>query len=209
MTTLTADRAQIEQFVHALFKHAPAGTFVPLIALHDKGEARDGPAYFPWEWIAVDDVDRLVTRATACAQWCANQPRRIVFCPPIATFLTPTRATGDNLAAGLAVSVEIDGNGPAGVAVLAQHLGPPTVVVNSGGIYVDPQTGEVSDKQHAHWRLNKPALTKQEQETLLLTRQLAAKLIGSDTTSNNSVHPSRWPGSWHKKAAPRPSRIVG
>jgi hypothetical protein len=34
-------------------------------------------------------------------------------------------------------------------------------------------------------------------------RSLATKLVGGDSTSKSIVHPLRWPGSVHRKGAPR------
>lgn len=200
---LVVDRGQIALFTTTIFKHAPASTFLPLSTFYDKGERRDG---VPWrvEWLACD-VARVIERAAVRAQMSADHPARVVFAPPLATFVTPDKATAANLAAAFAISVECDADAPQSVARLTSIIGMPTMVVASGGINIDPQTGAITDRLHAHWRLSKPATTATD---LVLARRLACALAGSDATSINPVHPMRWAGSWHRKAAPRIARIV-
>jgi hypothetical protein len=193
---LIADREQIAAFFREMFKHAPAGSFVSLRAFFDRGEEREGPAYRPFEAVPVDS-GRLIERATACAAWAANKHERVVFCPPIATFKSADNAKAENLAAGLALSVECDVNAPAAVDFLTALLGLPTLVVKSGGLEADG-----APKLHWHQRLRRPTRTEEEHAKLWMARQWACKLVGGDPSNNSLVHPIRWPGSWHRKAAP-------
>jgi hypothetical protein len=39
-------------------------------------------------------------------------------------------------------------------------------------------------------------------------REIACHLVGADPTTAPVCHPLRWPGSWHRKAEPRPCEIV-
>src|SRR5271169_3559384 len=104
---LTANREQIAEFYRLLFLRAPADSWLPLIAFYDKGEPAEGPVYWPWRWFNAHpgNLDKVIDHAVRCAQMCANHPRRVVFCPPIATFRTTASAKSENLAAGLAISV--------------------------------------------------------------------------------------------------------
>jgi len=86
-------------------------------------------------------------------------------------------------------------------------FGPPTTVVESGGIWVDPITGAAEPKVHAHWRLCQTTKTPEQHKQLREVRVMAARLLGADATAGSSVHPLRCPGSWHKKAEPRMARI--
>jgi hypothetical protein len=200
---LIADREQIARFVAALFKHAPSGSYVSLRAFFDKGEARNGPAYFPFETVLVDDRQRVIDRATACATWAANERPRIVMCPPVATFSSRTSASAGSLVAGLALSVECDVDAPDAVDFLTELLGPPTLVDESGGLEADG-----TPKLHSHWRLHRPAMTEKDRATLKVARELACVLVDGDSTNISLVHPIRWPGSWHRKSKPRRARIV-
>lgn len=205
MTDLRADREQVARFVAALFKHAAGAGFVSLRAFFDKGESRDGLA-FAAEAVRVDET--LIDRAAAYATRCAGHALRVVFCSPIATFKSPASASAENLAAAFTLSVECDARPQAAVADLSAIIGPPTLLVASGGLWTDPGTGEMVDKLHAHWRLREPATTAEQHAAAKLARSLACAIAGGDPTSNALVHPIRWPGSWHRKAEPRLARIA-
>ena len=87
-------------------------------------------------------------------------------------------------------------------------LGPATLVVRSGGCWIDEQTGEVQDKLHLHWRLTEPTRDAATHAVLKQARTLAAALVGGDRSNAPPVHPIRWPGSWHRKASPRLAVII-
>jgi hypothetical protein len=40
-------------------------------------------------------------------------------------------------------------------------------------------------------------------------REAATRYVGADPSNISTVHPIRWPGSWHRKGAPRLARIAG
>jgi hypothetical protein len=87
-------------------------------------------------------------------------------------------------------------------------LGPPTVVVASGGHWIDPETGKVEDKLHLHWRCKEPSRSTSEHALLKRARALACTFVGADATRIPPAHPLRWPGSWHRKHEPRLARIL-
>ena len=109
---------------------------------------------------------------------------------------------------GVALSVECDSKSSSSLARLSAILGPPTVVAASGGIWTNPDTGEVEPKLHLHWRLNEPTRDKADHERLYTARLRATRIVGADATGVPLVHPFRWPGSWHRKGEPRLARIV-
>jgi hypothetical protein len=76
-------------------------------------------------------------------------------------------------------------------------------VVFSGGQWTDPDTGEIQDKVHLHWRLQEPTRTREDHLILKECRRLAGIIVGSDHSAFPLVHPLRWPGSWHRKGEPR------
>jgi hypothetical protein len=129
-----------------------------------------------------------------------------VFCPPIATFSTQ-RAREVDLANGLALSVECDTHPSTARSHLESVLGPATVVVASGGRWVDSH-GREHDKLHLHWRLGEPTSDAESHAKLKRARILATALVGGDATNVPAVHPIRWPGSWHRKGEPRLATIV-
>jgi hypothetical protein len=198
MIILEPDRKQIERMVDSLFRHATVDTFASLRTFldEDKDEVKGifGAKITP-------DRRHLVDMAEARARMAANDPQKCVFCPPIATFNNPKQAREIDLVDGLALSVECDQRPTDAKAKLEELLGPATIAVHSGGVWADPNTGEIHQKVHLHWRLARPA--KGEDLKLLKTaRTLATAIVGGDPSNKPIVHPIRWPGSWHRKANP-------
>ena len=203
-SSLHADEALIERFVDALFVHADDGGFVSLRSLYD-----DKTRVFSIDAHQLTaDRAALVQAAVSRATQAARQGRPVVFAPPIATFVSADGAREVDLQNGLALSVECDTHPHESRTKLEVILGPATIVVASGGEWTNPDTGEVEDKVHLHWRLTEPTRDRADHERLKQARSLAADLLGSDPSSKPSVHPMRWPGSWHRKGLPRLARIV-
>ncbi|MGK7870970.1 DUF3987 domain-containing protein [Falsiroseomonas sp. E2-1-a20] len=203
--SLAPDAATIARFVDATFRYADAGTYASLRAFRDND---DGPPYR----IAVSQIgeslDALVADAERMAAQAGATSYATVFAPPVATFTSAETAKEADLANGLTLSVECDAAAHAARAQLVALLGPATVVVASGGEWLNASTGELEPKLHLHWRLTEPTRTQEEHATLKRARVLAARLVGADPTNAPMVHPIRWPGSWHRKGAPKLARIV-
>jgi hypothetical protein len=197
---LEPDSAQIELFVNVMFRRAAgARGFVSVRAFY---EDRGGKDAFRISTAPVKDgLANLIEVAIDVARRAAQAPRPVVFCPPIAVFASATSATEKDLIAGLALSVECDQRPGEARDTLERLLGPPTVAVLSGGVWVDPE-GVAHDKGHLHWRLAAPAQGDDKQKLKAL-RALAAQIVGGDPSNKPIVHPIRWPGSWHRKGEPR------
>jgi phage/plasmid-associated DNA primase len=205
---LLSSRDETTKFYDSLFLYAESG-YVQFRCFYDKGEDRTGTPLQPWQSASVTDRGKLIDTAVAVATAAANHPPRTVFAPPVCTFRVPYtgKDTGreDDIAEGLAISTEIDTASP-GLALsrLTNILGvPPTVILHSGGIYVDEQTGEVEDKLHLHWRLTEPTRTPEDYAVLKECRRLAKLIANGDGSNVPAVHPVRWAGSWHRKNEPR------
>ena len=140
--------------------------------------------------------------------------RPAAFCPPVATFRDARSARGywaatkHDVANGPALSADADTAPQATRAALVALLGPPTLEVASGGMWLDPETGELQDKLHMHWRLTAPTRTPEDHKRLERARRLAAELTGADRTNVPLSHPLRWAGAVHNKGEPRHARIV-
>jgi hypothetical protein len=182
---LEPDRGQIEIFVNALFRHAAPEGYVSLRAFYD--DANNSKSFRISPTRLTGGLNFLIERAEDDARRAANEPRRIVFCPPIATFTNKDRARKEDVAEGLALSVECDQHPQKARARLEQLLGPATVVVASGGTWTDPATGELHPKLHLHWRLCMPA-RGQDVKVLEQARVLATTIVGGDP-SNNPIVP--------------------
>jgi hypothetical protein len=201
------DPEQIRTFTDALFRYASEGGFISLRAFDDREKGKPPFAIEPVQ-INGSGLQPITDRAVTLAERCANAAQAIVFCPPVATFKTGDNAKAENMAEGVALSVECDSTPGAARDKLESLLGTATVVVASGGEWTDPETGEVQDKLHLHWRLDEPTQSPEDHAKLRRARELATALVGGDTTNVPPVHPIRWPGSLHRKGAPRLAHIV-
>jgi hypothetical protein len=196
--TLEPDRNQIEIFVNTLFRGARVGDYVSIRGFyHDKNE----PIWKKLPPVRVESsFNYLIDVAEDYARRAANVPRPAVFSPILATFNNSDHAREQDLLQGFTISVDFDSHPRQSLEQLAAILGPATAVIKTGGVWANGAGTE--DKLQAHWRITKPA-EKEELLKLKRARQLAARLVGADPTSNTIVHPMRWPGSWHRKAEPR------
>ena len=138
----------------------------------------------------------------------ANTADKIVFCPPIATFSNADHAREQDLAEGSPSALNVINDPQAARATLEELLGPPTLVVESGGEWTNPETGEIEPKLHIHYRLKVPARDKAALAELKIARKLATHIVHGDPTNNPIVHPIRWAGSWHRKNEPKLTRVV-
>jgi hypothetical protein len=199
------DPTQIARFVRLLFRHATPGTFVALRAFAESDHRAR-----PLEAVAEvrEGLEEVEERAARIARQVSLAAKAMVFAPPPATFSNRAHAREQDLANGLAISAELDVRPREGLQLLRGILGTPTVVVASGGVYVDPESGEVSDKLHGHWRLSEPTADGADHQRLKLARRLATALADGDPSNVPIVHPMRWPGSIHRKREPRLCRIV-
>jgi hypothetical protein len=197
---LEPDRNQIEQFVDALFRHCGKEGFVSFRSFFDN-EISSKP--FLIEAVPTNvGFKYLVDVAEDHARRAANDPKRIVFCPPIAVFNNKGHAAEMDLLAGLALSVECDQHPKRARAKLERILGPATAVVRSGGEW-QPSSGLSQSKLHLHFRLMRAAQSNEELAKLKRLRRLAVRLVAGDASNVPIVHPIRWPGSWHRKREPR------
>jgi len=205
MATLEPNRDQLEILVQGMFRYCGSDGNVSLRAFYED----ENRATFRITNISLKGgLPFLIEAAEDDARRAANDPKPVVFCPPIAVFVPTGKAREEDLLEAPALSVELDQHPRAALEELTRILGFPTLVVRSGGEWTDPTTGEVEDKLHAHWRLKEPARGA-DIAKLKRARQLATALVGGDPTNVPACHPIRWPGSWHRKATPRLCEIVG
>ena len=203
---LEPDRAQLGTFVRTMFKHATPGNWVSLRSFPDD-DAKAPPSKITAVRLN-GKPEILIDKAYNDALLAAKAERRTVFCPPVATFAIADHAREQDLAEGVAVSVECDKHPQAARKQLETLLGPATIVVESGGTWTDPETGTIEAKLHAHYRLKIPARGAAELAKLKQARALATKIVAGDPTNIPITHPIRWPGSWHRKGEPKLCRII-
>jgi hypothetical protein len=203
MNVLEPDRNQLEIFVDALFRHAGNEGFVSLRAFYEDDASK------PFRISPTSlrgGLKFLIDVAEDDARRAANVGKGVVFCPPLAVFSNKDRAREQDILAGLVLSVECDQRPREAILKLKEILGPPTLVVRSGGKWTNPDTGKIYGKRHGHWRLCRPARGA-DLVRLKQARDLAARLVGGDPSNKSVCHPIRWPGSWHRKAEPTLCKI--
>ena len=145
---LEPDRDQLEIFVDALFRHAGDKGFVAVRSFY---EGADKPFRLSTAKLS-GGLRFLIEVAEDDARRAAQNPAPVVFCPPLAVFGNKDHAREQDLLEGLALSVECDQHPGEARAILEDLLGPATVVVESGGTWVNGgNTPE--NKLHLHWRL--------------------------------------------------------
>jgi hypothetical protein len=196
---LEPDRGQLERFVGDLFRHAEGEGFFSVRAFFDN-EAESRPFRIQSVPLAAG-LPYLIDNAEDIARRAANEVKKIVFCPPLGAFSNPTQAREQDLLAGFVLSVECDERPRQALATLAAIIGPPTMIVRSGGRWTDPATGQAHNKLHLHWRLAHPA-RGDDLPKLKKAREIATGIVGGDASNIPTVHPIRWPGSWHRKGEP-------
>jgi len=165
------DRGELARFIDALFRYADPVSFVSLRTFRD--DISEAWRRDLWRIVPAGDQCALVDAADELATAAANADEKVVFCPPICTFITESGADTANVADGLVLTVECDENAAAARETLEDILGPATVIVASGG---RDANGEA--KLHLHWRLGKVARDNRHADLKEL-RSLACKLVGA------------------------------
>jgi hypothetical protein len=201
------DRDQLEIFVDAVFRRCSPDGVVSLRSFYQRDT---GKAFHIEPVLLKHGLKNLVKKAVIEARNAAKVSTPVGFTPPVCTLKAEAgwQARQEDLLEGPTFAAELDENPRAALAKLESILGPATLVVRSGGQWLNPETGELEDKLHAYWRLKKPARGDVELTKLKELRRLATTLVGADPSNIPIVHPIRWPGSWHRKGAPRLCEIV-
>jgi hypothetical protein len=101
------DREDIAAFVEALFAYADESTYVSIRIFRQFDDGRIPPII---NGVQIDGagLGPLIDSAVTAARSAANANDPMVFCPPVATFTSESKATEEALACGLAISVELD-----------------------------------------------------------------------------------------------------
>jgi hypothetical protein len=194
---LEPDREQLRIFIEAIFRHAGGKGFVSLRAFYE--DPNDKRSRITPAGLSSDSLNFLIEAAEDDARRAAQEPRPMVFCPPLAVFSNDRQAREVDVALGLVLSVECDKHPKAARAKLEAILGPATIVVKSGGRWTNG-ADVAEDKLHLHWVLAVPAAAAESIQKLQHARMLATKLVEGDASGHPISHCYRWPGSWHRKA---------
>ena len=145
-------------------------------------------------------LDYLINVAEDIARRAANDPKKIVFTPPLGVFNNEEKAREEDLIAGLVLSVDCDQHPDEARETLRESSVPrpwQCAAAANGPTRDRPGSRQITFalaavETGAHGAL--PELKR--------ARELAARIVGGECRTFQSVHPIRWPGSWHRKADP-------
>ena len=190
------DPSQIADFMEVVFGYCDG--FIPVRSFIDKGQGFDGRPHNIW----IEAGRSVADKMTTFAHWAAREGAAVYVIP--GTVATLGQAKAADVLQMQAVVVDIDtGDIAAKRSHLIRHLGPPTMVVESGGVTVEGQR-----KLHLWWKLTEPA---QGVDLLRVTRlrgDIAAK-VGGDMHFRSAHQPIRVAGSvYYKNALKTQVRIV-
>jgi len=160
---------------------------IPLRAFPEKGNGGGRPHL---EWIPCDGA-----MADAAARFCdtASISGLAAYVIP-GTVEQPGAASARDIRQMQTVLVDLDdGDIEAKCRFLSEHIGTPTLIVESGGV-----TSEGRNKLHLYWKLSEPAETE-DLRRLVELRLLLAEKAGGDRHFASAHQPIRLAGSIYRK----------
>ena len=180
------DPEQIAQFMEVVFGYCDG--LIPVRSFIDKGQGFDGRPHNTW----INAGDSVTDKMTTFANWAAREGAAVYVIP--GTVGAPGQAKAGDILQMQAVVVDIDtGDIAAKRAHLERHLGPPTMVVESGGV-----TPEGQRKAHVWWKLTEPAEGSDIARVTRIRGDIAAK-VGGDMHFRSAHQPIRVAGSVYYK----------
>lgn len=163
------DRGQIALFLDVVFSWCDG--LIPLRGLPEKGVYPAPSGEFRWlpaDASAADHIFRFAEAASRCG--------RAVYVIP-GTVAASGQARAEHVIQMQAIVVDLDeGDIAAKRDHLIRHLGPPTLVVESGGV---TEAGE--PKLHLWWKLTEPAEAEDLARLYRLRAEIALKVGGDDS----------------------------
>lgn len=180
------DPEQIAQFMEVVFGYCDG--LIPVRSFIDKGQGIDGRPHNIW----IEAGDNTTEKMATFANWASREGAAVYVIP--GTVAAAGQAKAAEVLQMQAVVVDIDnGDIAAKRAHLERHLGPPTIVVESGGI-----TAEGQRKAHVWWKLTEPAEGSDIARVTRLRGDIAAK-VGGDMHFRSAHQPIRVAGSVYYK----------
>jgi hypothetical protein len=184
---------------HVAINHGALATFldvvfgycdglIPVRGFVDVGQDRDTRPHNIWIPADATAADLLATYAT----WAAREGTAVYVIP--GTVAEHGQARAEHVRQMQSIVVDLDtGDVAAKLAHLEQHLGKPTLVVESGG-----RTAEGQAKLHVWWQLNEPT-EGEDLARLCALRGAIADKVGGDTHFRSAHQPIRVPGTIYRK----------
>jgi len=183
---LSPDIEQIAAFLDVVFGYCDG--LIPVRGFVEQGQAQGTKPHNIW--IPADG--HAAVSLNAYATWAAREGSAVYVIPGTVTGQGQARA--EHVLQMQAAVVDLDaGDIDAKLAHLVTHLGPPTLLVESGG-----RTAEGAAKLHAWWRLSAPAEGEDIARLCALRGEIADK-VGGDAHFRSAHQPIRVPGTVHQK----------
>lgn len=190
---LSPDVAAIEIFAASVFGYCDG--FVAVRAIPESPSCIDTIPHS----LFIKSDDELASRLLVQAKWASTAGMALFVVP--GTFAANVAATADNVIQMQAALVDLD-KGDIGKkrAHLTNLLGPPSFVVESGGV-----TPEGQRKLHMYWQLSEAV---EDVSAVCLLRQEISSKVDGDDAFRSAHQPIRVAGSVHHKGGGRVSKIV-
>jgi len=180
------DPEQIAQFMEVVFGYCDG--LIPVRSFIDKGQGIDGRPHNIW----IDAQEAVAAKMATFATWATREGAAVYVIP--GTVAAPGQAKAADILQMQTVVVDIDsGDIAAKRAHLERHLGPASMVVESGGI-----TPEGQRKAHVWWKLTEPVEGSDIARVTRLRGDIAAK-VGGDMHFRSAHQPIRVAGSVYYK----------
>ncbi|WP_170985024.1 AAA family ATPase [Roseomonas sp. AR75] len=176
----------IATFLEVVFGYCDG--LIPVRGFVDQGQGIDSRPHNAW--IAADR--HAAESLGTFASWAAHEGTAVYVIP--GTVAESGQARAEHVLQMQAAVVDLDtGDVEAKLAHLTQHLGSPTLVVESGG-----RTAEGAAKLHAWWRLTEPT-DGADVARLCALRGAMAEKVGGDPHFRSAHQPIRVPGTIYRK----------
>ena len=186
-TPAAPDLEQIKSFLAVAFSYCEG--LIPVRGFVDQGQGLTTRPHNIWIPADTTAPELLVTYAT----WAAREGSAVYVIP--GTVAEHGQARAEHVLQMQALVVDLDaGDIAAKLAHLLQHLGEPTLIVESGG-----RTAEGAAKLHVWWKLTEPAAGAELARLCALRGEIADK-VGGDPHFRSAHQPIRVPGTVYRKA---------
>ena len=190
------DLEQLNIFIDMVFSYCEG--LIPVRGFVDKGTGKDGRPNNIW----IDANDDALGKLATFTNWAWRQGAAVYVVP--GTVATPGLAKSEDIIEMQTIVVDLD-DGDIGQKLkhLVDHLGKPTLLVESGG-----RTPEGQQKCHVWWKLTEPVRGADIERLCRIRGEIAAK-VGGDWHFRSAHQPIRVAGSvYHKGGFVRAVRIL-
>jgi hypothetical protein len=180
------DPVQIATFLDVVFGWCEGQ--IPVRGFVDMGQGKEGRPHNIW----IDADSTAPAKLATFANWAWREGAAVYVIP--GTVAAAGQAKSVDVLQMQALVVDLDaGDIPTKLDHLLRHLGPPTLIIESGG-----RTSEGSAKLHVWWKMTEPADGAALADLCRLRGEIALK-VGGDTHFRSAHQPIRVAGTVYHK----------